>query len=528
MIDALVPGRRSRVVAAALVGVTFLLGACAREPASPAKLVVLAGRDVDGLDPHAAGALWQTQSLLSNVYETLITVDPSMTLVPQLAVSWSNPSETSWEFQLRPRIPFHSGGVLRSEDVVFSILRARDHPKSILREALADVVEARALVGDRVRIEMRHPDAFLCARLRDVYIASQACVEQKGDAGFDGGSCGTGFYRVLSRKPGTSIALASFAEHWGAVASITNVVVVPRRYGDPLAAPFITPGSRLLFGAEPIPGGPLLQRASKEADAHPQPSLTITYLGFDLHGAETSGVRLPGGGRTNPFLDRRVREAIDLAIDRKAVLSSQRGLGFVPTQLIPPSVLGFDPALRAAPADRVRARALLRETPYPDGFGVDLVVRDLMNSFAEPVVEGLAAIGIRANVRSLPEDAYFKALDAHEGSLYILRFSCRGADAQEFLDRWVHTADRRMGYGEINYSYDACPVPELDAEIEGARRELDAASRNSRLRSVMARVTAERLAIPILHPSDCAYTSKDLAWTPRADGYWHFATARFQ
>jgi peptide/nickel transport system substrate-binding protein len=353
-------------------------------------------------------------------------------------------------------------------------------------------------------------------------------VQEREEAGFDRGSCGTGFYRVVSRLPGISVSLSRFDEHWNGAASIPKVLVVGRSYGDPEASRFLNPKSRLLFGAEPIPDGPLLAQANREAEAHPQSSLTITYLGFDLRGPETPGVRHPGGGRKNPFIDPRVREAVELAVDREAVLNSQRRQGFVPTQLIPPSVLGFDPSIKPVAVDPVRARALLRQTPYRDGFEVDLVIRDLMKSFADPVVEGLAAIGIRVKVRSLPEDDFFKALDRGEASIYILRFSCRGADAQEFLDRWVHTRDRRMGYGEINYSYDVCPVVGLDGEIESARRDLDASSRNDRLRNAIRRVMEARLAIPLFHPSDCAFTSRNVAWTPRADGYWQFSSARFR
>jgi hypothetical protein len=71
-------------------------------------------------------------------------------------------------------------------------------------------------------------------------------------------------------------------------------------------------------------------------------------------------------------------------------------------------------------------------------------------------------------------------------------------------------------------------VPRLDAEIESARRDLDASSRNDRLRNAMRRVMEARLAIPLFHPSDCAFTSRNVAWTPRADGYWQFSSARFR
>src|SRR5262245_56681486 len=117
----------------ALVCVAVLAPACARRAPRPDTLVVLADMDVEGLDPHLSGAIWQTLNVLFNLYEPLVTADPQMSLAPGLAVAWSNPDERTWVFQLRQGVPFHTGGVLDAEDVVFSLLRARDHQRSAFR-----------------------------------------------------------------------------------------------------------------------------------------------------------------------------------------------------------------------------------------------------------------------------------------------------------------------------------------------------------------------------------------------------------
>jgi peptide/nickel transport system substrate-binding protein len=92
----------------------LLAGALAgcRDARAPDTLVVLADRDVEGLDPHTSGQVWQTQMVLSNVYESLVALDRTMALRPGLAVSWSNPDDLTWEFELRPDVSFQDGGRL--------------------------------------------------------------------------------------------------------------------------------------------------------------------------------------------------------------------------------------------------------------------------------------------------------------------------------------------------------------------------------------------------------------------------------
>src|SRR5690242_4993028 len=105
---------RPRAAAAALLALA-LLAACARPAPRPDTLVVLGDMDIEGLDPHLSGAVWQTLNVLLNLYEPLVTADAQMSLAPALAVSWSNPDERTWVFQLRQGVSFHTGGVLDAE-----------------------------------------------------------------------------------------------------------------------------------------------------------------------------------------------------------------------------------------------------------------------------------------------------------------------------------------------------------------------------------------------------------------------------
>jgi hypothetical protein len=100
-----------------------------------------------------------------------------------------------------------------------------------------------------------------------------------------------------------------------------------------------------------------------------------------------------------------------------------------------------------------------------------------------------------------------------------LRFTCRTGDAQEFFDKWAHSKDVSRGLGEYNGSYDLCPVPQLDAEIDGARRELSPVVRRDLLQKAMRRLAGAHLLVPLLQNTDYRFVDKDVEWTQRADTF---------
>src|SRR5438105_4333752 len=128
------------------------VASCRKPAPRPDTLVIYADRDVQGLDPHTAGQVLETQSALANIYEGLVTFDARMVLRPALAASWTNPDEKTWDFDIRPGVLFQNGDPLTEQDVLFSFERARSHAKSVLRVALANVARIERLSPMRMRL----------------------------------------------------------------------------------------------------------------------------------------------------------------------------------------------------------------------------------------------------------------------------------------------------------------------------------------------------------------------------------------
>lgn len=481
-------------------------GGCRQTPAVE-EIYILAERGPDGLDPHTAGSVFQTRNILFNVYEGLVGFDADMRLAPALATAWSSPDEHTWEFTLRQGVRFHDGRTMTASDVVWSLERARTDPASTLRGALASVTRTTAVDARTVRLHLSEADASLPHRLRAVAILSQAtAVGRLAQA-----STGSGPYR-LAKSRGDEVTLERFADHWRGPAAVGRGVYLPLAWGDPRLAQRVPAGAPVVFWTRP--GNDLARSAERKATLVRWARPGIVYLGFDLRPAA------PGAG-PNPLLDVRVRKAIALAIDYDELLRvAVDDQGVAATQLVAPFVYGFDSELPPPRRDLAAARALLAEAGQATPLALPLYSRELMPVYGAVLARQLAEAGLRVEPHLLDEAPFFARIGAATGGLYVLRFTCRTGDAQEFFDAWAHTPDPARGLGLSNYSFTASPFVGLDEEIRAARRDTAPGSRLARLRALNRRLIEEQAAIPLLVPQGQIFVSHRLDWTPRTDGFW--------
>ena len=483
---------------------------------------MLADRDVEGVDPHGPSALFQTQNVLANVYEGLVARDGDLRVGPALAVSWSNPDDHTWEFVLRDGVRFHDGSLLTADDVVASMLRARGNPRSAAQSALVGVEEVLAPRPGVVRLRTREPEAALLSRLPAVPIASAAWTARVDRGEQAPWSAGTGPFAITAYRPGDMVQLERFPSYWGTPPPLKVVRVLPFPFGSPQADARVAPDDLVTFFA--APDSPAFARARDNYDLRTHPGVAVQYLGFDLRDRDTPGVRVPSGRRGNPFRDRRVREAVAAAIDYdRLTRAALGGATRVATQLVAPEVLGFDPSLPPPRRDIAAARRLLAQTPWAAGFDVDLDTRELVAPYVPPVVDGLAELGIRVRVVTHTEEQFLTQLTGRRSSLYLLRFTSRTGDAQELLDKIVHSRDEARGYGTFAFSYEASPLPEVDRLIEDAHGLLDPAQRMALLQRILGLLAAQHLFVPLRTEPTLVFVSRGLRWTARADGFRLFA-----
>jgi peptide/nickel transport system substrate-binding protein len=453
---------------------------------------------VISLDPADAMEA-ATQSVLSNFYEALVGFDRGMKLVPTLAADWTAPDERTWVFRLRPGVRFHDGAPLTASDVVFSLDRARSRSGSRVRGQLHSVESVAQLDAGAVRIVTTRPDPLLVNRLAYILIVPRRAVALKERP------IGTGPYRFV-RRDGNVLEAEGFPGHWRGAPEIPRVQFTTlERAGERDAAlregrvdvlRFVPPALARALAA--VPGVRVLRG----------PSLTSVYLWF--HGRPG-----PNGG-INPFADRRVRQAVSLALDRERIVAQLEGMAHPAHQLVAVGIVGHSTGAPELPFDPSAARRLLHEAGH--GRGLEAPLRYAQGAPAEATVARLIEELLReVDIRSRPEPMDWPALVAawQSGrlSLFVAGWRFESGDALSFFEDCLHSRDV-AGRGEFNPGFSDS---RLDAQIEATAR---APARSARLLHYrrLAQLAAEEMPLAPLYVQQDVYgASAAVCWQPRLD-----------
>ncbi len=480
---------------AGVVPVAALLatGCPAPRPADsslPLRLVLEAGPVT--MDPHLSSD-FHTTNVLGQVYEGLTLLDASLRVKPALATSWETPNETTWIFHLRPGVQFHNGRALTAEDVAFSLRRAQELPGSDIAGYLSAVKSVQALDPATVEIDASQPSATLLSKLAFVSIVP---ADSPSHILWP---VGTGPYWVEEIHPGQRIELHAFAHYWQGPASEQEVSL---RFVPDEAERV----RRLLAGEADIVSG-LAPEDVARVNAVPGCRATA------LEGLTVNYIQL----RVDrpPFSDVRVRQAVNLAIDRNALVEDvYRGQARPTAQMLTANDVGYAPDIAVPRRDVATARRLLAEAGYGGGLDLELEYR----AGGRPMVEiqrQLADAGIRATLRARRWEDLYPRLLAGQASFLVVSVLAESGDASDILDSALHSRGTKAGFGESNVS--GYSNPELDRLIELADRTLDPLARRQQLQDAIRILSQDMPYIPLLVPFDLYGARAGLDWQPRVD-----------
>jgi peptide/nickel transport system substrate-binding protein len=437
----------------------------------------------------------------SNLFEGLAGFDSDMKLVPLLAASWENPDPLTWLFRLRGGVTFHDGSPLTADDVVFSILRARDDPASVLRSNCATIAAVTREDDHTVRVVTSRPHPVLLQKLRTVFIMPRRYLERTGEDAFARRPVGTGPYRLAIETPGREIRLAAYEAYWGDPPDFAAARFIQFETPDELEALIrnrrldiaenIPPGVAASLAARPVPGMEVI----------PKQGLMIRYLGLDT--------------RVAPFDDLRVRRALALAVNRPALVARLlHGYGSPANQFVSPAVFGYNPGLPALPYDPAGARRLLAEAGHPDGVELNLLVPRNRADAGEMLRQQMAPAGIRLRIDLKDREEFFRLVDSTSTFFLLGSFSTTG-DASDLFDDLFHSPSEH--YGRDNRG---CFVnPEIDRLIEILNGHWSHKQRLAALQDIMVRVMAEMPRVPLYAENIIYVKSADLDFTPRVDTF---------
>jgi peptide/nickel transport system substrate-binding protein len=462
--------------------------------------------DSQSMDPQAALES-VTLNISQLVFDPLVELDARGRPSPALATGWTLVEPTLWRFALRPGVHFHDGTPFTADDAVFSIERAQQPSSKFASYA---VPLGKVTRVDDLTIELRQarPDPLLLERLpylfmmsRDWAIAHQAArvpdLKSGQEAYSNRHAMGTGRYRLEQYEPGVRTLLSRNTSWWGHFDGNVQQVISRPVVND------ATRTAALLAGDFDFVQGIAVQDVQRLA-AMPSihlvtgPETRLIFLGLDQQRDRlTSAPTLP----RNPFKDRRVREAMFLAIDVEALKRNiMRGLS-IPTACIAASADGClaTSTDKHPPIDLERARRLLREAGYPGGFSVtldcpnDRYVND--RAICVAVAGMLAHVGIDVQVSARIKAEHFGRLQRLDTSFYLHGWGTIGADAQPLLDALAHSPDVASRKGDANYGRFTDPA--LDRLLDAAGVEMDPKRRATLLREAQQQIADQHYLLPI-------------------------------
>ena len=470
--------------------------------AAPAKTLRYASAYEPGtMDPHAVGSAYATR-VLNMVYDTLVSRDEDFKVAPGLALSWTS-QPAGWRFKLRPGVKFHDGTAFSADDVVFSIERALS-PTSQVRFNLPNVTGAKKVDALTVDVLTSGPTPVLPLALTNLRIMSRAWavkhkVEKpqdyaaKQDTFAARNAMGTGAYKLKEWVPDVRTVLVQNKDYWGPKGNVDEaqylvVTSAATRLAGLVSGELdfvIDPALQDVDRLERTPGVKVLKG----------PSRGTQFIGFD-HARDT----LLEGGK-NPFKDRRVREAVRMAIDYEALSTKiMRKLGTPGRSLYTPAVDGFDAKFgKPVPYDPNRSRALLKEAGYPDGFPITLTcsASQPADALCQAVSSMLARIGIKVSYQAIPFNNLTPKVTHREVSFYALGWT-PSTDVEGVLVPLLHTPNAA---GDGDYNAGRYSNPKVDALIDKARVELDPAKRMSMLTEAMTLADEDAAYVILTHRS---------------------------
>lgn len=504
-------------MAALLWAIAFSGGAIAAE------LRIGLSADVTTLDPHFVAAQ-PNLTVQLHIFDGLVRIDERTRVIPGIAASWSTPDPLTWEIKLRHGVKFHDGSDLTAEDIVFSLER----PLTIKGSPGGFGTYVRPIVSKQIvdrhtlRLKTAAPYGPLLHDLAHVLIVSKRAASNASGEDFDNGKAavGTGPFKLVKFARGDRVQLARHDAYWAGRPEWETVTlrILP---SDPVRTAALLSGE--LDAIEHVPTADLARLRKSSAHRLAQTTSWRTILlHVDQYRTQPPGVTDKGGKplAANPFKDIRVRRALSKAINRQAIVERvMEGLAQPASNVVSPSVVGHDPAVKPEGYDPEGARKLLAEAGYPNGFTMTLATPNNRYINDEQVAQACAQmfsrIGVTTKVDAMPLSAFLGKVRSQEFGVALLGWGSLGADLA--LRSLAATPNPDKGYGAWNWARYSNPA--LDKLIEQSLATVEPVKRESAARTASAFAANEIVFIPLHYQVVTWAMKRSLDYSARTDEF---------
>ncbi len=458
------------LLGAALTGALSTSAAAQQKPEGEMRWALYVTLSSAWVDPAEVVGVLTPFWVMYALHDALVKPMPGNHLTPSLAESWTvSADQTAYEFKLREGLKFHNGDPFTAEDVKFSFGRAK---AKLLHEKVKEVVIVDPY---RVRFVLHEPWPDFMMFYGTVasgagWIVPKKYLESVGPDGFRKQPIGLGPYKFVSSTPGVELIMEAYEGYWRKMPSVKRLVYK--------SVPEATTRLAMLKRGE-VDLAYLLDAPMAE-EVKRDPNLKLVFSG----GIATYYLDfLDMWDPKSPWADRRVRLAANYAIDRKG-LSEAETLGASPlTGSIVPRTFDFALPLEPYPYDPAKAKQLLAEAGYPNGFDAgDLHPWPPYFSAGETIANDLQAVGIKTRVRTMERAAFYSALGSKKLKGLCMCLNALYGNAASRMSEMV-PSDGAYAYGGY---------PDVDALYKEQARETDRAKREALLHQIQ-RLLHERV-----------------------------------
>jgi peptide/nickel transport system substrate-binding protein len=518
----------------ALLALGMAVGSCLT--ASAATLRIADQGDLKSLDEYTLSESF-TIGMLGNVYEGLVARDTDLKIIPGLAESWETPEPTRWRFHLRKGVKFQNGEDFTADDVLFSAQRIHA-PSSDLKTRVAANAKFVKVDDYTVDVLLPEPNPILHYEWDTWYIMSKKWAEEHNSVTPQPVSGqqmsyaalhanGTGPFIITEHQAGVRTVFKPNPNYWGKRQHNFDEVIFTTISNEATRVAALLSGD--VDFIEPVPLQDVTRvNAGDTAKVLQGPELRTIFLGFDHYRPELKYSNVKG---KNPFKDARVRQAIYLAVDEQAIASKvMRGAATPSALMITPLLFDLSKDFKRPAYDPEKAKKLLAEAGYPNGFEVmldcpnDRYVND--EAICQAVTAMLSRVGIKINLNVQPKAKFFaKVLAAgkYDTSFYLLGWTPNSLDAWNVLGNMYQCRDEE-GRGGTNNLGNYCN-PKVEELIKKVLIETDKTKRDQMIKEAFEIGQNQDWGYVPLHQQALAWgVSNKIKLIQRPDNYITFFT----
>ncbi|PTT82642.1 ABC transporter substrate-binding protein [Pelomonas sp. HMWF004] len=484
-----------------------LLAALTMGLAAAAPLRWAAQNDILTLDPHSQDHN-TSNAIGAHIYEGLTRLGKDYRPEPSLATKWTYLSQTQVRFELRKGVKFHDGSPFTADDVVFSFGRITQ-PQGTKQTYVSGIKEVKKIDDHTVDLLLEAPTPMLLQNIISFPLMSKVWSTKNNttstqdykakDENFASRNAnGTGPYKLVSWQPDQAVKMVANTDWWDKnPGNVTELSYLPIKSPPTRVAALLSGDVDIVTDLPPQDFFKLKEEGKVKLLEGPE--IRTIFFVMDQGSDELRESNVKG---KNPFKDRKVREALNLALDREAIKRSiMRGLSVPAALMIAPGVNGYDAALDApVKPDLEKARKLLAEAGYPQGFEVPLhcpnnrYVND--EQVCQAAVSMWAKIGMKVRLIAAPFATHSQTFQRGESPFYMLGWGVSTYDALYGMQAWGHT---RTSGADGNFNFGKVSDATLDGLIQKIKFEPDVPKRNALIKEALLRIRNEALFIPLHH-----------------------------